>query len=430
MTFNPIDGDERDELLPGTGLDDHIRGFGGSDTIHGNGGADLIEGGDGNDRLYGGSGRDTLHGGDGDDVFEGGAGNDRLYGGAGNDNFLIFRFSGGGTQRAFGGSGDDWMAVLDYVSGHFDGGTGIDSLRLSWNHVGSAVAGSLATGFSAGALTFSLARVERLDITTDMFDDTITGGALDDEITVLAGANTVDAGAGNDAVAYLAGQANHLEGGAGNDLLRGGWQSGGSGIGFVFDGSGAVAIDNFGSVLRGFERYWLEGGYYDDSLTGGARGDRLMGNTGNDSLFGFAGNDRLSGGGGDDLLSGGAGNDWLAGARGLDVLNGGAGADSFVFGVVDGLGDVIEDFSAAEGDRIAVSVSVTGGLIGLGVLQTGDLVYGAPGDSRPVFVLDTDGPDGPGRLYWDADGGGAAAAVLLAVIQGPPNLVAEDIILF
>lgn len=425
-----IDGGPEGDLLPGSESDDQIRGLDGDDSIHGLGGADEIRGDEGNDRLYGGAGRDTLYGGSGNDFLEGGAGNDRLFGDEGDDDFLISRYAGTGTHRAFGGTGDDRMVIFDYVSGHFNGGAGTDTLLLYWTYIGTAVSGSLATGFSAGTLHFTLAGVERLDITTDNFDDTITGGSRDDQISVLAGANTVDAGAGNDAVSYLAGQANQMQGGAGNDLLRTGWHSGGTGIGFVFDASGAVATDNFGSTLTGFERFRVAGGYYDDSLTGGVRGDVLEGISGSDTLSGLGGSDILRGGHDNDSLSGGTGNDRLLGGRGLDTLNGGAGADAFVFDGLPGPADAIEDFRAAEGDRLFIAAALTGGLIGTGALQTADLVYGAPGDSRPVFVLDSDGPDGPSRLSWDADGAGSGAAVLLAVLHGPPDLVAEDILLF
>jgi hypothetical protein len=76
---------------------------------------------------------------------------------------------------------------------------------------------------------------------------------------------------------------------------------------------------------RGNDR--LRGGGGDDLLTGGLGNDRLEGGQGNDLLRGEQGNDRLSGNAGNDILLGAAGNDHLAGGGGLDMLIGGGGND-------------------------------------------------------------------------------------------------------
>jgi subtilisin-like proprotein convertase family protein len=90
---------------------------------------------------------------------------------------------------------------------------------------------------------------------------------------------------------------------------------------------------------------WIEnayGGDGNDLLAGNESANRLAGGRGDDVVLGNAGNDRLDGGPGDDRIEGGAGNDRLVG---------GPGSDTFVFAgaIAD---DVIEDFNAAEGDRI------------------------------------------------------------------------------
>ncbi|MDF2233007.1 calcium-binding protein [Albimonas sp. CAU 1670] len=96
------------------------------------------------------------------------------------------------------------------------------------------------------------------------------------------------------------------------------------------------------------------GGAGDDVLRGGGAKDRLYGGDGDDVLRGNAWRDRLEGGDGDDRLYGGKGADRLIGGEGDDVLKGGRGGDRFDF--VDGGGhDVILDFDASEGDRLAVS---------------------------------------------------------------------------
>jgi Ca2+-binding RTX toxin-like protein len=92
---------------------------------------------------------------------------------------------------------------------------------------------------------------------------------------------------------------------------------------------------------------WLKGYGGDDELFGGGGNDELQGGEGNDLLEGSDGKDWLSGGNGDDMLQGGEGN---------DRLNGGNGADMFIFDLSAGdrSYDRIEDFDAAEGDRIMI----------------------------------------------------------------------------
>lgn len=71
----------------------------------------------------------------------------------------------------------------------------------------------------------------------------------------------------------------------------------------------------------------LRGGFAGDTLLGGAGLDLMLGGQGNDLLRGGAGRDMLIGGDGNDRLFGDAGDDILVGGRGVDQLNGGAGAD-------------------------------------------------------------------------------------------------------
>jgi Ca2+-binding RTX toxin-like protein len=91
-----------------------------------------------------------------------------------------------------------------------------------------------------------------------------------------------------------------------------------------------------------------------DELAGGAGSDEISGLGSADQLSGGGGNDTLYGGNGADRLEGGAGSDLLVGGNGVDVMVGGAGADTFAFGNRASVqnGDVIEDFSRSEGDRI------------------------------------------------------------------------------
>ena len=112
----------------------------------------------------------------------------------------------------------------------------------------------------------------------------------------------------------------------------------------------------------------LVGGYGIDILNGGDGADTLRGDNafettydGADTLNGGNGNDTLFGGGGDDTLFGDGDNDTLRGGTGADQMIGGAGADTFViddvpFAATASGYDIISDFSAAQGDKIDVSL--------------------------------------------------------------------------
>lgn len=179
----------------------------------------------------------------------------------------------------------------------------------------------------------------------------------------------------------------------------------------------------------------------DSELTTGdaAAGDSLDGGTGNDTLEGLGGADNLYGGRDNDLLLGGEGRDTLGGATGGDTLIGGLGAD-FLSG---GAGrDFIRYGSAAEGgdfvrwesiDQVEVSAAGFGGGLtaGLNIGASGRFESAAAGGTAPTattadgtgtFLLDTD----TNRLFYDADGSGTDAAVLLATFTGPA-LTSADI---
>jgi peptidyl-prolyl cis-trans isomerase B (cyclophilin B) len=108
----------------------------------------------------------------------------------------------------------------------------------------------------------------------------------------------------------------------------------------------------------------VRGGRGNDTINGGEGNDILHGNKDDDIVNGDAGQDFLRGGQGNDVVNGGDGDDWLTGDRGIDTLTGGAGADTFLLRVdadatTDSAAlDVIADFSAIDGDKIAIFGSV------------------------------------------------------------------------
>lgn len=129
-----IDGNDRDNIIPGTNKADEINGFGGNDTISGAYGNDILRGGPGNDSVAGGVGNDELYGGDGKDRLYGNAGNDKLYGGDGNDEL----YGGSGNDILNGGDGNDILRSYNLFStsanGEYDevtGGGGADIFDLT-----------------------------------------------------------------------------------------------------------------------------------------------------------------------------------------------------------------------------------------------------------------------------------------------------------
>jgi Ca2+-binding RTX toxin-like protein len=153
-----------------------------------------------------------------------------------------------------------------------------------------------------------------------------------------------------------------------------------------------------------------------DTMYDSGASDLLNGYAGADSLFGNAGSDTLSGGGGNDKLSGG---------KGKDQLSGGAGADKFVFDVAPSntTADKIKDFLHGT-DKIQLDNSVFTTAGADGALASGAFYAGtAAHDAGDRVVYDK----ASGNLYYDPDGTGGAAKVLVAVLTGSPdNVDASD----
>jgi Ca2+-binding RTX toxin-like protein len=138
-----IIGDEGDNFLLGTPLDDDIQGLGGQDILLGGTGEDNLDGGSGQDFLWGGGDNDILNGGvdadflfgdGGQDTLDGDAGDDQLWGGADHDT-LTGSF---GMDTLRGGQGADVLigvSPLDEQPGQLErdtliGGSGRDTFVL------------------------------------------------------------------------------------------------------------------------------------------------------------------------------------------------------------------------------------------------------------------------------------------------------------
>jgi Ca2+-binding RTX toxin-like protein len=189
------------------------------------------------------------------------------------------------------------------------------------NSILSLITGSTASLLETvqGLIDDENSSPEPVDVSGDDNADDLRGRTGDDHIRGLGGDDVLRGHEGNDSIVCDAGN-DQGYGDAGNDYLRGG---------------------------AGLDQLW-----------GGEGDDELYGDQQNDKLYGDTGNDRLIGGTGVDFLFGGDGDDFLFAGKSLDRMSGGAGADTFVFATAKDSfkkGDLISDFSLADGDQIDLS---------------------------------------------------------------------------
>jgi Ca2+-binding RTX toxin-like protein len=238
----------------------------------------------------------------------------------------------------------------------------------------------------------------------------LTGSAASEKLFGNAGHNTLIGGGGSD----------RLDGGASSDRMLGG------------PGSDVYYVDNKGDVVN------ETGGSGTDTVQstvtfsladalhaiGAIENLRLAGSA-NINGIGNALANSITGNSGANKLSGGSGNDTLNGNAGHDVMTGGAGADSFVFStsVVDANSDRITDFSHAD-DTIILRKAVMPALGAAGTLSAA-FFYNGPHahDGNDHIIYDR----ATGNLYYDSDGTGAHAQVLLAtLVNRPADLAVDD----
>jgi Ca2+-binding RTX toxin-like protein len=364
--------------LTGSAEGDLIAGGDGNDTISGLDGADTLLGEAGDDRLYGGNGRDSLSGGPGSDLLDGAAAADTLDGGEGNDTL----YGGLGADILRGGDGDDRL----YGGNDADLLQGEDGADSLWGDAGN---------------------------------DTLDGGRGDDELSGGAGNDSLSGGDGQDLLSGDDGN-DILRGEAGNDRLYGGTGpdtlDGGDGDDLL-DGGPDTADDLRDVIYGGAGNDLIYGGGGNDSTSGGTGNDTIYGGSGADTLIGNEGDDAVSGGPGSDMIYGGPGGDWINGGFGHDRINGGSGADAFYhLGIADHGSDWIQDYNAAEGDRLIFGqTGATPGQFQVNYAHTADAqgVRSGNADIAEAFVIYRP----TGQIIW-ALVDGAAQTDILIVLDG------------
>lgn len=176
-------------------------------------------------------------------------------------------------------------------------------------------------------------------------NDTLIGSAVGDRLDGGPGGDTLRGGDGADEL-LTGGDGDLLVGGTGKDTLvvsgDNGWNLSDDNLAQIpaSDETSLQGIDKaiitggpgdnwiFASAFSG--PLVIDGGSGNDLVRGGPKADLLLGKGGNDTLEGGDGNDVMKGSGGNDALHGGDGNDRLDGGSGVDSCIGGDGADTLV----------------------------------------------------------------------------------------------------
>ncbi len=323
-------------------------------------------GGSGNDMITGNAVANALVGGAGNDVLNGGGGADTMTGGTGNDIFTV----------------DNAGDIVVEVSG----GGSADKVQ--------------------SAVTFSLA-----------------GKNLEE--LVLTGSAAIN-GTGNGLANILTGNgaANRLDGGAGADTMTGG--SGGDM--FVVDNSGDTAVET--SASGGSDKVessvaFVLGANIEKLILTGAAAVNGTGNSLANTITGNGAANTLKGGGGIDTVDGGGGNDKLYGGTGNDTLKGGSGADGFYFDSALNAStnvDKLSDFSVAADtiflDRDIFTTITASGPLAAAAYRAGT----AAADASDRIIYDS----ATGKIFYDSDGTGAAAAILFATVTAGTALTVAD----
>ena len=378
-------GDETANIFFGTLRDDLLEGLGGNDDLNGRRGADRMFGGAGDDRYVVGE--------VGDSVFEEVSGGvDRVSSTISftlPDQVETLTLNGNG---AIDGTGNGLANIItgNDAANRINGRGGADTMKgrggddiYVVNHSQDRALESLDGGADkvVASVSFTL------------------GGHV--EILQLIGTDAIN-GNGNALANLLVGNgaSNRLDGRGGADRMRGG---GGNDIYFVDNGLDRVIEESGDGTDRVSSSVTFKLGDHVERLF--LTGADEINATGNDLANVLRGNNAAN------RIAGGAGNDDLTGK---------SGADRFVFDTAlhrtQNVDDILDFASGA--DRIFLDRDIFDAITINGVLRPSAFREGiAAQDSNDRILHDS----ATGRIFYDADGTGAAAAVLFARVD--PGLV-------
>ncbi|HEX8063294.1 MAG TPA: calcium-binding protein [Allosphingosinicella sp.] len=416
---------------PGYGANgDELRNI---ENLHGSAFGDVLYGNLLANRLDGGGGNDTLIGFGGDDQLYGGAGADRTEGGLGNDFYTVDNAGDVVVENANEGA-DTVATSISYTLGANVenlqaaniGGT--DPLSLTGNALNNFIWGTQGNNVidGAGGADFMIGYAGNdfyhVDNTGDIAYE-LDGGGSDTVATTISytlaahveNLQAVNIG-GTDPLALTGNALNNyiwatqgnnvIDGGAGADVMIG---YGGNDFYFV-DNAADVTVENAGGgedTVAATSDYALGANMENLQAAniGGTAALSLTGNEQNNFIWGTQGNNVLSGRGGNDRIFGYA------------------GADQFLFNTAPGAAnaDWLDDFQAGT-DKIlldnAVFTALSDGALPASAFVTGTAA--ADADDRIIFNA------ADGSVYYDADGNGAGAALLIAYVPVGQPLTAAD----
>ncbi|MGO4706091.1 calcium-binding protein [Microvirga sp. 2MCAF38] len=324
--------------------------------------------GNGNDQAVGTQFDDTMNGGDGDDHLAGAGGNDLLIGGSGSD-----RLEGGtGADKMQGGIGNDVYYVDNAGDTVTEGtGEGYDTVFTSTDYILGANVEALEALTGAVRLTGNVGA------------NVIRGNAAD---------NIINGGAGAD----------RMEGGLGNDS-------------YDVDDANDVVVENFGAGLDTIFT-WI-------SYTLGENIENLTGQ--GTAKLSLRGNDLAN------VITGSTGADTIRGGLGQDKLVGGKGKDIFVLDSpalntkanVKALADfkVVDDSIWLE-NAVFTKLGKKGSEKKPVQLATSAFWLGTKAhDKDDRIIVDIK----KGNVFYDEDGSGKKAAVLIATLPKKLTTISE-----
>lgn len=363
-----------------------VYGAAGNDTITSGNKNDILDGGDGNDVISSGDGivgdthygytmdGDQIYGGLGDDKITSGSGNDFIDGGLGKDTIV----AGAGNDEIYGAKGNDTI----------DGGDGNDTMFGDESSGTPDESGNGSDKLSGG-----------LGSDTFVVEHVLWGkkDAIDGE------------GKGVDAAAAV----NDVD-----TLVFAECQTQAS------TSTGVLKID--AKLVKGIEAFVID----DDPFTAGESGSMTLGL----DVSAYTSAITLKGNAGDNVLKAGKADDIITGNAGADTITGGLGADKFVFNDTASTDTILDFNSATDHDQLVFSDAkfnlganegsgTAGNYVGFtsGILETNGSTF-ATATAR--FGYDS----ATGKLYYDADGSGAGAAVQIAMLGASTALIESDLV--
>lgn len=485
-------GEDGDDELWGGNDNDVVNGGAGIDLVRGDIGNDILDGGLGSDVIYGGTGDDRISGGAGFDFIFGGDGSDTVTYAGSTDGVTVdlgkfWRNSGGDAsgdliEQLLGGLVEVEDAATTLASAVFL------SLIVSLGSDDSNQAFTLSVPDVILGVENVVGSDFADEITGDGRANNLDGGLGMDVLLAGGGADILDGGGGADRMVGASGNDVYFVDNAADLVVED--ASGGSDLvrssvthtlaanieDLILIGTGAISGFGNGSanlITGNAAANGLFGGGGDDILNGGAGGDKMSGGAGDDSYIvdsvldeiaetaggGFdtarsfvtytlgaeverlelQGNAAISANGngldnilvgnaGANTLRGGAGNDTLIGGAGNDVLQGSGGADRFDFDTALNAAtnvDDIVDFTPAD-DSIYLNRSVFTAIAAGPVSASSFVVGTGPADADDHILYNST----TGKIFYDPDGAGAAAAVLFATVDPGTALTSADFVAY